>query len=454
MNQRPTNRETRGLHNPNKYRDNSKKHSDQRRTEGGNNVRNKKNNSNQVKYKNKINKKEGFFDKCKRICVEVFTPIEQKPQISKQERVYSFDYTLLVSVLFLFIFGLVMLYSMSYHQASMEETSSFHYLKRQIFYGLIGGTAIFILSYVPYWLSRKYAVIYYISSLCSLFLVLTSIGKEVNYARRWIVLPGIGQIQPSEFMKIGIVLIIATLICYMKKYKSHIIIDFILLMPGIIASLIIWKVTDNLSTAIIVAGINFFMVSLNSVNGKVYMLVVAIGALFLLTVIYMWGGDFLPYMKGFRAERLLVWSQPEVYSEDGGYQVLQALYAIGSGGLFGKGLGNGTQKLGNIPEIQNDMIFAAICEELGLIGVGIILFLFAIVLYRLYIIAQNAPNLYASMVVAGIFFHIALQVILNISVVTALLPNTGVTLPFISYGGSALVILFVEIGIVLGISRQ
>ena len=156
----------------------------------------------------------------------------------------------------------------------------------------------------------------------------------------------------------------------------------------------------------------------------------------------------------FRLQRILVWLDPEKYSDNGGYQTLQALYAIGSGGFFGRGLGNSIQKLGSIPEAQNDMIFSIICEELGIFGGILVLVLFAYLLYRLFFIAQNAPDLYGSMLVSGVFIHIALQVILNTAVVLNLLPNTGVTLPFISYGGTSILFLMMEMGIALSVSRR
>ena len=156
----------------------------------------------------------------------------------------------------------------------------------------------------------------------------------------------------------------------------------------------------------------------------------------------------------FRLRRILTWLDPENHLDTGGFQVMQGLYAIGSGGFFGKGLGNSTQKLGVIPEAQNDMILTVICEELGVFGAIVILILFGYMLYRLMFIAKNAPDLYGSLIAVGIFAHIALQVILNIAVVTNLIPTTGITLPFISYGGTSILFLMTEMGIALGISRR
>lgn len=159
-------------------------------------------------------------------------------------------------------------------------------------------------------------------------------------------------------------------------------------------------------------------------------------------------------VSSFRLRRILVWLRPEAYADGDGYQTLQALYAIGSGGFLGRGLGNSIQKLGSIPEAQNDMIFSIICEELGVLGAIILLLMFAYLLYRLFFIAQNAPDLFGTMLVSGVLVHVALQVILNISVVLNLIPNTGVTLPFISYGGTSIMFLMAEMGLALSVSRR
>lgn len=157
--------------------------------------------------------------------------------------------------------------------------------------------------------------------------------------------------------------------------------------------------------------------------------------------------------QDFRLRRILVWLHPEQYSDEGGFQVMQGLYAIGSGGFFGKGLGNSAQKM-IIPEVQNDMILSIICEELGVFGAIVILTLFGMLLYRLMFIAKNAPDLYGSLIVTGIFAHISIQVILNVAVVLNLIPTTGITLPFISYGGTSILFLMVEMGLALGVSSR
>ena len=217
--------------------------------------------------------------------------------------------------------------------------------------------------------------------------------------------------------------------------------------------LLTWKFTENLSTAIIILGITCALIFVAHPKTAPFVLTAGIGLPVGIVGVRGYVSS-LGASGNFRFNRVLAWIDPEKYSDGGGYQVLQGLYAIGSGGLFGKGLGNSTQKIQSIPEAQNDMIFSIICEELGLFGAVLLTILFVFLLYRLMFIAQNAPDLLGSLIVTGIFAHIALQVILNIAVVLNVIPTTGVTLPFISYGGTSILFLMTEMGIALNVSRQ
>ena len=225
----------------------------------------------------------------------------------------------------------------------------------------------------------------------------------------------------------------------------------VVLAAGGLVSLLILVISKNLSSAAIIAGITIVMVFVVHPKTWPFLLAGGIGAtgigLFIHFVIRQ-----METSENFRFRRIIAWLNPEKYAGDLAYQTMQALYAIGSGGLFGKGLGNSAQKM-VIPEAQNDMIFSVICEELGMFGVAIVVLLFAILLYRLMVIAQNAPDLYGSLMVVGIFAHIAIQVVLNIAVVTNVMPNTGITLPFISYGGTSILFLMAEMGLALSVSR-
>lgn len=227
----------------------------------------------------------------------------------------------------------------------------------------------------------------------------------------------------------------------------------ILLGYGLVVTLGVFLLTDNLSTAIIVFAITCILIFVVHPKTKPFVAgVIAAGIVGIIGIIFL--KYTLAESDNFRMRRIIAWLNPEANADKDSYQFLQGLYAIGSGGFFGKGLGNSTQKLHAIPEAQNDMILAVICEELGVFGAILVLCLFAFMLYRLLFIARNAPDLYGALIATGIFAHIALQVTLNIAVVTGLMPTTGVTLPFISYGGTAIVILLAEMGIALGISSK
>ena len=226
-----------------------------------------------------------------------------------------------------------------------------------------------------------------------------------------------------------------------------------ILVFGAIAAGGVLFLTDNLSTAIIVMAITCILIFVIHPKTRPFLIIIgaAVAAAAILIAVL---AATAANSDNFRIQRIISWLNPEATADSGSFQVLQGLYAIGSGGFFGKGLGNSTQKLGAIPEAQNDMILVVICEELGVFGAIIIFVLFGLLLYRLMFIAKNAPDLYGSLIATGIFAHIALQVVFNVAVVTGLLPTTGITLPFISYGGTAILFLMAEMGIALGISRR
>jgi cell division protein FtsW len=222
---------------------------------------------------------------------------------------------------------------------------------------------------------------------------------------------------------------------------------------GTFLALLAYVCTDNLSTAIIIFCITVGMIFVAHPKTRIFLILVAVAIAFLAILVFVIGQS-VKETDDFRLNRIIAWLHPENATGTAAYQTIQALYAIGSGGFLGRGLGNSIQKLGSVPEAQNDMIFSIICEELGIVGGVILLLLFGYLLYRLCFIAQNAPDLFGSLIVSGIFIHIALQVILNIAVVVNLMPNTGVTLPFISYGGTSIMFLMAEMGLALSVSKQ
>lgn len=370
----------------------------------------------------------------------------------KGDQIQYFDYSLLAIVIFLMCFGLVMLYSASSYSAQIENGNSMHYFIRQSIFCVIGLGLMIWISTWDYHVFAKLAKPAYYASFVGMALVLTPLGKEVNHARRWLRLPFGQTIQPSEFTKIAVIIFISLLLCKAKKKLRDKQVVMKIFLWGAAAAGGVYFLTDNLSTAIIVLGIVCVLIFVAHPKTAPFLLLAGGG-----TVLIAIGVKVLDAMldtsESFRLRRILVWLHPEEYLQDGGYQVMQGLYAIGSGGFFGKGLGNSAQKI-MIPEAQNDMILAIICEELGVFGSLVLLTMFAILLHRLLHIAQHAPDIYGSLVVTGVFAHIALQVVLNVAVVLNVIPTTGITLPFVSYGGTSTVFLMIEMGIALGVSNR
>lgn len=375
-----------------------------------------------------------------------------KRRSGKKRSIYYFDYSMLAVLIFLVCFGLVMLYSTSSYSALIDYGDSMYYFKRQIVFCAAGIVGMLIVSRINYHFYIKWAKYLYCISIVLMLLVQTPLGKTVNGARRWIRLPMGQQFQPSEVAKIAVILFIPVVIIRLgKEAKTLRGIGKILLWGGA-SAFCVYKFTENLSTAMIVLGITCVMVFVMHPKTKPFLIIATAGIAAVYAGIQILARAAVT-SDSFRLQRIITWLDPERYASDDGYQTLQGLYAIGSGGFFGKGLGNSAQKM-IIPEVQNDMILSVICEELGVFGAIIILALFALLLYRLLFIAQNAPDMYGSMVVTGIFAHIALQVILNVAVVTNFIPTTGITLPFISYGGTSLLFLMAEMGIAFGVSRS
>ena len=371
----------------------------------------------------------------------------------KKQAVHYFDYSLLAIIIFLMCFGLVMLYSISSYEARTEYGDGMYFLKRQ---GLIGLGSIVVMMWVSrldYHMFSKYAAMSYWGSMLLLALVkFTPLGIEVNGARRWFRLPANQSFQPAEIMKIAVIIFIPYLICRMGN-KVHTLKGSLGVVEwGGLAALGVYVLTDNLSSAIIVMGISCCILFVVHKKQKIFLWIAGGGLAFFVAGSYILG-RLLENSTSFRLRRIIAWLNPEKYASTISFQTVQGLYAIGSGGFFGKGLGNGVQKT-VIPEVQNDMILSAICEELGVFGAIIILVLFGLLIYRLLFIAQNAPDLYGALIMTGIMSHIAIQVILNVMVVTNMMPNTGITLPFISYGGTSILFLMIEMGMALGISRR
>ncbi len=371
----------------------------------------------------------------------------------KEQSEYFFDYSLLFIVLFLLGFGLVMIYSASSYEAFQDFKDAAYYLKKQLIAIIIGLVMMVVVANIPYHFWERFYLLGYLVSMALVPLVLTPMGVESHGARRWIRIPGIGlNLQPAEVAKLGMVLFLAVMVCKMGKGVRTWRGFFFMLVLPLPVVLEVYLITDNLSSAIIILGISVLMVFVASPDYKKFILMGAAGVAavaVLLYVIISSGGE-----GGFRSERIIAWLDPESQAQGKGFQTLQALYAIGSGGVWGKGLGQSMQKLSFLPEAQNDMIFSIICEELGLFGGIAIIIMFVMLLWRMMVIANNASDLFGAMLVVGVMGHIAVQAILNIAVVTNTIPNTGISLPFISYGGSSVMFLLIEIGLVLSVAKR
>ncbi|MBR5510002.1 MAG: cell division protein FtsW [Lachnospiraceae bacterium] len=380
----------------------------------------------------------------------------------KKDRLFQFslrglDTNLLVVLFFIMVFGFIMIYSASYYTASLNKNydyDSMYLLKNQIKYSVAGLVAMLAVSCINYHIWSRLAVIGYIACVALIALLKTPLGVTVKGATRWIRL-GPVQFQVAEPVKLIMIIFMATLIMArgrrMKSWASMLK----MVLPSAIISGMILIISDNMSTAAILLGTAVFMIYVvHPEQWKFILCAVGIAVLVAFVLHYVQGLEPAQMEEvNFRLARIRAWLNPYEYEQDKAYQSLQGLYAIGSGGVWGKGLGNSIQKLGKIPEPYNDYIFAIICEELGVFGAGMIILLFIYLLYRIYTISQTAEDMFGRMLAIGVFSHIALQVVLNLMVVTNLFPTTGVTLPFFSYGGTASVFLLIEIGLVLSVNK-
>ena len=361
----------------------------------------------------------------------------------------AYDFSLLFLTFFLVCFGLVMIYSTSSYNAVKFYGDATFFLKKQMIFAVFGMVVMVGVSKIDYrYLTHRFKFLVFkpviwLYLLClTLQVVVLFVGEEIKGAKRWLEIPGIGSFQPSELTKICIVLLTAYLASRAPKTLNKFM-GFVGVLIRVLP-LIFLVVIENLSTAIVLSGIVFVICFVTSKKKGYFFVVIGLGVA-AVAAVFLFG-------EGFRMERIDAWLNVETHPK--GYQTLQGLYAISSGGILGKGLGNSVQKLGFIPESHNDMIFSVICEELGLAGAIAILLLFLLLLWRLFVIAVNAPDLFGSLIAVGVMTHIAVQVIINVAVVTNSMPSTGIPLPFISYGGSSLVALLFEMGIALGVSNQ
>ena len=365
-----------------------------------------------------------------------------KKQIDKGGKV-EFDSVIFYTTMLLVFIGIVMVFSASFVQSAFKHNDAYYFLKRNLIFAILGFISMMIISNIDYRFWKKNAKAIGIIAVILLILVLTPLGIEANGAKRWL---GVGalSLQPAEIAKFATIIITAKLI--EKKYDDIKSLTKgvipLLIIPGIFFILIMLQ--PNMSTAGTIILVTFVMIFVAGMNMKIVGVMFASGiGLFLA----------LGLTSEYRLKRILSFLDPFQDPLGSGYQVIQGLYALGSGGLFGMGLGKSQQKWFYIPEPQNDFIFAIIGEELGLVGCVVVIMLFVLLVYRCIRIALKCSNIFACMVVIGIGGQIGIQAALNIAVATSSMPVTGVALPFISYGGTSLIIFMSAIGIILNISK-
>ena len=385
------------------------------------------------------------------------------------------DTNMIVITMFLIIFGLIMVYSASYYKCSITKAfnyDSMHFLKNQALMSVVGLIAMLVVSNINYHFWKKEPIVFLAVALSiglTLVLLTRFFGEghplnltiTANGATRWVKFGPIS-FQVAEPVKIAVIVTTAWLadkfgaeeIKWKKFTFKHWVATGAIAVPGVFLAGFLGIISSNMSSALIIAVIGVVMYFAWHPKSALFYLVALVGMAGIAVFIYVVSQQgVVDAEEGFRLTRIRAWLDPYSYESDESFQSLQALYAIGSGGLFGKGLGNSIQKLGKIPEPYNDFIFSIVCEELGVMGASLLLLMFIYLLYRIYSVAQKAEDLFGRMLATGVFSHIALQVVMNIAVVTGALPNTGVTLPFISYGGTATIFLLIEIGMVLNVQK-
>jgi len=360
-------------------------------------------------------------------------------------RANSVDPVFLILVLTLLVLGLTMLWSASSAQSQFDSnyTTSTRYLQKQAVCAALGLGCMAAFSRIPVEIWRRFSWHIYLIAIVLLLAVL-AVGESVNGARRWVSIAGI-QFQPSEIAKFAVILTFARLSREFGPRAAEFrygVLGFGTALIGILVPLALEK---HLSAILLIGMVAVVMMFLSGTRMKYLML----GALLALVFV----GVYITFM-GYAGDRVTAWLDPNSDPKDKGYQILQSLYAIGSGGLFGLGFGRGKQKYLYLPFQYNDYIFAIVCEELGLLGAAGIMVLFAALILRGYHIALNARDRFSGMLAAGLTTLLAVQTVLNLCVVTNLLPSTGIALPFFSYGGTALAVNLGEMGVILAISRQ
>lgn len=351
------------------------------------------------------------------------------------------DYVILLCVILLVAIGIIMVFSSSYYTAGQGENADMYsFLKKDTIYAAIGFVAMYFVSRIDYEILKLFIKPLYFGSILLLLLVFTPLGVVHNGARRWL---NFGfEFQPSEIAKFALIITLAAMLENNPKMLdswSGVLkyLGIMILPTGIVAM-------ENLSTSIVIGGISVVLLFVYSPKLRYPVTIGIAGMAAVLSLVFL----------SWRSDRVTAWLHPETVANEKGFQVLQSLYSVASGGMFGLGIGGSRQKMGYMPEAQNDIIFAIICEELGWFGAAIVVTLFIVLIWRgIYIAIRNSNEPFAMLLATGITSMIAIQVMINIAVVTNTIPNTGIPLPFISYGGTSLVMMLASMGLLMNISR-
>ena len=374
--------------------------------------------------------------------------MRQTEQKHTQAAKGSMDLPFLILTLLLTVIGLIMLFSASFPRAYYDTGDGTYYFKRQALFAVIGLAGMFVVGKINYQRWRGASRMLVGLALFLLILVIiphNPLAITANNATRWLGIKGVFQFQPSEIAKIAVVLFFSSMICTYKEQMQTFrygVVPFMVVTVIIVGLLML---EPHLSASIIIMALAIVMMFVGGI--KLSYLLVGMGSAGALLLI---ASKFVPYVH----KRIVSWRDPFADTSAAGYQIVQSLYSIGSGGFLGLGLGQSRQKYLYLPEEHNDYIFSIVCEELGYVGAIAILILFALLICRGYWIAAHSPDRYSFLVGIGITTLLSIQVFLNIAVVTNLIPCTGISLPFFSYGGTALAVQLAEVGIVLSVSRQ
>lgn len=364
----------------------------------------------------------------------------------------QFDFTLCITVLVLLAMGIIMVLSASAPSSLSKNGNSYTYVGKQLLFAVVGIIVMFAMSKVDYrFLKKYYWIIYHVSWIILLLVLVPGLGRSVNGATRWVDLR-ITQFQPSELTKVGLIIFYAGYLSDHKAELTDLKKGFIKPLLYIIPPVgILFVVQNHMSVSLIIV---IVIITMMVMAGCRMSHLVNTGFLGVSGLVGIFGLAQMSGKGGFRLDRISTFFDPWSDSLGTGYQMVQSLYAIGSGGFFGVGLGNSKQKYLYIPEPHNDFIFAILAEELGFVGCFFVIALFALFVWRGILIAMKSQDMFGSLLAVGITTLIGTQAIINIAVVTASIPTTGMALPFFSYGGTALLILLFDVGILLNISRS